>query len=412
MVVNNVYNEHVTSNTSESHEMLNQAKTKLQNEYELIEKEKLEIALYDIENANILSQHGKCLKLINTGRKKSRKGIIKARNNEERIKKWFDHFKNHLGGQKSHANDNFEPTKINNEADLQISTENFTTDEYVAVKNNLIDGKAAGPDGISPEILKYCNFDSIILSYANDLFMNGKMPNQWSTCHIIHIPKSGNLNEVDNYRGIALSAIALKITNKMILRRIQPIISATLRNNQNGFRPGKSTTTHILALRRLIEGVKSKNMNAIITYVDFRKAFDSIDRGRMFKILIAYGIPQPLVNMISITYENTEAKVLTPDSETNSFHINSGVLQGDTLEPFLFIIVLDYAMRSAIQGREEELGFELEPKKSRRYPATILTDLSYADDIALVSHDVCQAQQLLTCVEEEAACVEEKFVYI
>ena len=89
MVDNNVYNEHVTSNTSESHEMLNQAKTKLQNKYEIIEKEKLEIALNDIENANILSQHGKYWKLINdiTRRKKSRKGIIKARNNEERITK-------------------------------------------------------------------------------------------------------------------------------------------------------------------------------------------------------------------------------------------------------------------------------------------------------------------------------------
>ena len=131
----------------------------------------------------------------------------------------------------------------------------------------------------------------------------------------------------------------------MILRRIQPIISATLRKNQNDFSPGKSRTTHILTLRRLIEEVKSKNMNSIITYIDFRKAFDSIDRGRMFKIIIAYGIPKPLVNMISITYENTEAKVLTLDGETNSFHINSGVHQGDTLAPFLFIIVLDYTMR-------------------------------------------------------------------
>ena len=89
MVVNNGYNEHVTSNTSESHDMLNQAKTKLHNEYELIEKEKLEMDLNDIENANILSQHGKCWKLINniTGRKKSRKRIIKARNNEDIISK-------------------------------------------------------------------------------------------------------------------------------------------------------------------------------------------------------------------------------------------------------------------------------------------------------------------------------------
>ena len=133
-------------------------------------------------------------------------------------------------------------------------------------------------------------------------------------------------------------------------------------------------------------------MNAIITYVDFRKVFDSIDRGRMFKIIIAYEIQKHLVNMISITYENTEPKVPTPDGQTNSFHINSGVLQGDTLAPFLFIIVLDYVMRSVIRGREE-LGFELEAKKSRMYPATILTDLSYADDIALVSHDVGQAQK-------------------
>ena len=166
----------------------------------------------------------------------------------------------------------------------------------------------------------------------------------------------------------------------MILRRIQPIISATLPKNQIGFIPGKSTTNQILALRRLIEEVKSKNMNAIITYVDFRKALDSIDRVRMFKI----------------------TKVLIPDGETNSFYINSGVLQGDTLAPFLFIIVFKYGMRSAIQCREEELGFELESKKSRSYPATILTDLSYAADIALVSHAVYQAQTLLTCVEEEA----------
>ena len=96
-------------------------------------------------------------------------------------------------------------------------------------------------------------------------------------------------------------------------------------------------------------------MDAIITYVDFRKAFDSIVRGIMFNIIIAYGIPKPLVNMISITNENIEAKVLTPYGDINSFHINSGVLQVDTLAPFLFIIVLDYTMRSAIQGREEEL---------------------------------------------------------
>ena len=58
---------------------------------------------------------------------------------------------------------------------------------------------------------------------------------------------------------------------------------------------GRSTASHILALRRLIEGVKHKNLPAVITYIDFRKAFDSIHRGKMIEVLRAYDIPEELV---------------------------------------------------------------------------------------------------------------------
>ena len=114
-----------------------------------------------------------------------------------------------------------------------------------------------------------------------------------------------------------LSSVAAKLTNKMILNRIQSEIDEHLRPNQNGFRPGRSTTAHTLALRRLIEGVKSNNLQAIITFIDFRKAFDSIHRGKMMKILHAYGVPEELVKAISKLYENTRARVLTPDGETD-----------------------------------------------------------------------------------------------
>ena len=75
------------------------------------------------------------------------------------------------------------------------------------------------------------------------------------------------------------------------------------------------------------------------------------------------------------------------------------MLQGDTLAPFLFIIVLDYALRQAIAGREESLGFTIKPRRSRRFPAVMLTDLDYADDIALISKQLEQAQELLSRVE-------------
>ena len=116
-------------------------------------------------------------------------------------------------------------------------------------------------------------------------------------------------------------------------------------------------------MMKIIQGVcktQRNNLPAIITFINFTKAFDTIHRGKMVKILRAYGIPEELVVAIDDMYKGTKAKVLSPDGETEP----SGVLQGDTLAPYLFIIVLDYALRKAINCREEELGFCLKKRRS------------------------------------------------
>ena len=71
----------------------------------------------------------------------------------------------------------------------------------------------------------------------------------------------------------------------------------------------------------------------MITFVDFRKAFDSVHRAKMMKILSAYGIPDELVKAISLLYENTRAKILSPDGDAEFFNTLAGVLQGDALAP-------------------------------------------------------------------------------
>jgi len=104
-------------------------------------------------------------------------------------------------------------------------------------------------------------------------------------------------------------------------------------------------------------------------------------------------------------YKDIQAQVISPDGETELFDIVAGVLQGDTLAPYLFAIVLDYVMRKAIDGREEELGFQLVKRKSRRVGPVTITDTDFADDIALISELMSQAQELLARVEIEAAKV-------
>jgi hypothetical protein len=125
----------------------------------------------------------------------------------------------------------------------------------------------------------------------------------------------------------------------------------------------------------------------------------------MLKILRAYGIPEIIVEAISIMYDNTQALVLSPDGKTEMFDILAGVLQGDTLAPFLFIVVLDYVMRKAIGDDNDQLGFTVRPRRSRRYPVEVLTDLDFADDIALLSDTLDQAQELLSRVDTVAATV-------
>ena len=135
-----------------------------------------------------------------------------------------------------------------------------------------------------------------------------------------------------------------KITNKILLNRIQLILDPLLRPNQNEFRPGRSTTTHILALKRIVKGVKSHSLQAAIIFVDFKKAFDSIHRYKMLEILRKYGVPRILVDAIGKLYESTFTSVLSRDGKTVLFHIQAGVLQGDTLASLLFVSVVYYVM--------------------------------------------------------------------
>ena len=192
--------------------------------------------------------------------------------------------------------------------------------------------------------------------------------------------------------------LAAKIYNALQRNRIEPKIDNILRKNQNGFQRNRSTTSQILNIRRILEGVWAKNLLVTLLFVDFIKAFDSIHRGKMEQILLAYSLPKETIAAIMILYRNTKVKVRSPDGDTEYFDIVAEVLQGDTLAPYLFIICLDYMLRTSI-NKIRENSFELTKKRSRRYPTKTITYVDYADDIAILANTPNQAKTLLHSLE-------------
>ena len=329
-------------------------------------------------------------------RKNIAKAKLKAANQQERIKLWKQHFENLLGN----------PPKITHEPITRIISKQLDikpvpfTQELDSVLRKIKNRKAAGLDEIPPEVWKTRQFDDILLRHCNAVY-NQNPIDRWMKGCILLFPKKGELGLAKNYRGITLTSIAAKIYNALLRNRIEPEIDNILRKNQNGFRRNRSTTSQILTIRRILEGVRAKNLQATLIFVDFTKAFDSIQRGKMEQILLAYGIPKETVAAIKILYRNTKVKVRTPDEDTEYFDIVAGVLQGDTLAPYLFINCVDYVVRTSMDKIKDN-GFQLTKKRSRRYPATTITDADYADDIAILANTPEQAETLLHSLERAA----------
>ena len=365
-------------------------------------------------------------------RKSTAKVKLKVASQQERVKLWEQHFKNLLGS----------PPKITDEPitriiskQLNIKLGPFTKEELDSVLKKIKNRKAAGLDEISPEVWKTRQFDDILLRQCNAVYSQNRIE-RWMKGCILPFPKKGDLGLAKNYRGITLRPIAAKIYNALLRNRIEPKIDNILRKNQNGFRRNRSTTSQVLIIRRILEGVRAKKLRATLLFVDFTKAFDSIHRGKMELILLAYGLPKETVAAIMILYRNTKVKVRSPDGDTEYFDIVAGVLQGDMLAPYFFIIFLDYVLRTSIDKIREN-GFELtkkrskryylpnpsaragydtrsiflkrsltglnSEKRSKRYPAKTITDADYADDLALLANTPNQAETLLHSLERAAA---------
>ena len=127
-----------------------------------------------------------------------------------------------------------------------------------------------------------------------------------------------------------------------------------------------------------------------------KKAFDSLDRQTLWKLLRHYGIPLKFVNLIKNSYEGAKCRVVHEGRLTECFEIWTGVRQGCLLAPFLFLLAIDWIMRTITENKKNGIQWTLWSQ---------LDDLDYADDLALLLHSREQAQEKTTDLLNVAAQV-------
>ena len=218
---------------------------------------------------------------------------------------------------------------------------------------------------------------------------------------IVSIPKKDNSTALDNQRGIAKTYSSAKLFNKVLLSRLKTIIDPQLSQCQSGFRAGRSTTEQVMALRCVIDACRVTNMTASLVFVDFQKAFDTLHRSSIPVILSQYNVPNCLISDIIQMYSDTSACVSTGLGSTEWFKTTSGVLQGIALSPYLFIVLLDYALKKI---QQDDVGFVVRKRNGRRHPAIYVGILAYADDICLLAESIddvdCSLHRLETFAAE------------
>ena len=189
--------------------------------------------------------------------------------------------------------------------------------------------KAAGIDGIPAEF------------YKADVGLSAKLlqpllakawqacifPDEWTDGIIVKIPKKGNQKICDNWRGISVLPAVSKIVEKIVLERMKKSIYATIAREQAGFISGSSCIDHINTLRLVIEQCAEHRSPLHLAFVDFEKAFDSIDRNCIWNALSRRGTPQKIINIIKATYDGAKCRVLHNGKLSEPFEVKSGVRQ-------------------------------------------------------------------------------------
>ena len=212
-----------------------------------------------------------------------------------------------------------------------------------------------GANGISYYHLKNlpCTHLFLALLYSNTLLHSNVAPPSWCMGKITLIHKDGSTSEPGNFRPIALTSTIGKLFHKILASRLEvylrqnSIINTT---TQKGFLTGMNgVMEHVASMSAIIENARNMQCPLYITFLDLANAFGSISHQLINDMLVHIQLPASIIGYLKDLYSKLQAFVSTPDWNTDTFSIQRGVFQGDTISPIIFLLCFEPLVKLASQ---------------------------------------------------------------
>ncbi|KAL8580967.1 hypothetical protein ACOMHN_017534 [Nucella lapillus] len=293
-----------------------------------------------------------------------------------------------------------------------------TFEEVTKATEQLKSGKAAGVNGIPPEIWKHGG--PTLRSKLHELSVccweQGKLPQDFRDAIIITLYKNkGGKSDCSNYRGITFLSIAGKILARVLLNRLVPAVAEYhLPESQYGFRDNRGTTDMVFVLRQLQEKCREQNKGLYVAFVDLTKAFYTVSKKGLWQIIERLGCPTMFLSMMIQLHEEQRGQVRNSNDLSEPFPISNGVKQGCVLAPTLFTIFFRMMLQRATEDLDDEDGVYICYRTDgslfnlRRLQAhtktleQLIRELLFADDAALVAHTETALQRVTSYFAEAA----------
>ena len=254
--------------------------------------------------------------------------------------------------------------------------------------------KAPGEDGFTVEFYKYF-FELIgndLLASFNETHMKGELCISQRRGIITLTPKDdGSLLELTNWRPITLLNVDFKIASKAIAKRFESILPFLIHSDQTGFVKGRYIRENIRLINDIMETTKSQNLPGMLTSLDFRKAFDSLEWPFIAKTLDYFYFGSDIKRWVSTFYTNIESTVVNNGYTTNWFKPSKGIRQGCPLSPYLFILSAEL-LSNKIRQDSTVKGIKVFGKEIKLS--------QFADDTTLFNADLASLEKALKIVDD------------